>query len=60
MHVPACFRLVSPLDFQEEVQEEKQEDAIRLPDGHGQSFGSWPWKKGCMMVMADPSDLGHG
>ena len=34
--------------------------AKRVPDGHGRSFGSWPWQKGCLMVMADPSDLGHG
>ena len=54
MHVAACFRLVSPLDFQ------KQEHAKRVPDGHGRSFGSWPWQKGCLMVMANPSDLGHG
>ena len=24
----------------------------RVTDGHGRSFGSWPWKKGCLMVMA--------
>ena len=48
----ACFRLVSPLKI---PQEEK-----RVSDGHGRSFGSWPWQKGCLMVMADPSDHGHG
>ena len=41
MHVAACFRLVSPLDF----QEQEQEHAKRVPDGHGRSFGSWPWQK---------------
>ena len=40
IHVAACFRLVSPLEIQE--QEQKQE------------------QKGCLMVLADPSDLGHG
>ena len=40
--VAACFRLVSPLDSQ---QHQQQEHAKRVPDGHGQSFGSWPWQK---------------
>ena len=40
-HVAACFRLVSPLEIQEEEEQEQQE-------------------KGCPMVIADPSDLGHG
>ena len=26
-------------------QEEQEEDAKRVPDGHGRSFGSWPWQK---------------
>ena len=39
-HVAACFRLVSPLEIQ---QEQQQQD-----------------EKGCLMVMADPSDHGHG
>ena len=41
MHVAACVRLVSPLDF----QQEQQQQAKRVPDGHGRSFGSWPWQK---------------
>ena len=44
MQVAACFRLVSPLDSQEQEQEE-QEDAKRVPDCHDRSFGSWPWQK---------------
>ena len=40
MHVAACFRLVSLLDFQEQ-----QQHATRVPDGRGRSFGSWPWQK---------------
>ena len=40
MHVAACFPLVSPLEIQEQEQQEQE--------------------KGCLMVMADPSDLGHG
>ena len=40
MHVAACFRLVSPLEIQEQEEQEEQ--------------------KGCLMVMADPSDFGHG
>ena len=40
MHVAACFRLVSPLDFHQE-----EEDAKKVSDGHGRSFGSWPWQK---------------
>ena len=43
MHVAACFRFVSPIDFQQ--QEEEEEHAKRVPDGHGRSFGSWPWQK---------------
>ena len=31
-------------DFQQQQQEE-EEDAKRVPDGHSQSFGSWPWQK---------------
>ena len=46
MHVAACFRLMSLLDFEEqEEQEEEQEDVKRVPDGHGRSFGSRPWQK---------------
>ena len=26
-------------------EEEQQEDAKRVPDGHGRSFGSGPWQK---------------
>ena len=26
-------------------QEEQEEDAERVPDGHGRSLGSWPWQK---------------
>ena len=37
----ACFRLVSPLEIQQEQQQQEDE-------------------KGCLMVMADPSDHGHG
>ena len=29
-------------------QEEEEEDAKRVPDGHGRSFGSGPWQKGIM------------
>ena len=41
MHVAACFRLVSLLDY----QQQEKEDAKRVPDGHGRSFGSVPWQK---------------
>ena len=34
--------------------------AKRMPNGHGPSFGSWPWQKECLKVMADSSDLGNG
>ena len=27
-------------------QEEQQQDAKRVPDGHGRSFGCGPWQKG--------------
>ena len=37
-----------------------QQQAKRVPAGHGRSYGSWPWQKRCLMVMADPSDLGQG
>ena len=39
---------------------QQQQGPERVREGHGQSFGSWPWQKGCLMVMADPSDLGPG
>ena len=26
-------------------QEEQQQHAKRVPDGHCRSFGSWPWQK---------------
>ena len=26
-------------------EEEEQEDAKRVPDDHGRSFGFWPWQK---------------
>ena len=45
MHVAACFRFASPLDFQEQEEEQEEEHAKRVPDGHGRSFGSWPWQK---------------
>ena len=41
MHVEACFR-VSLLDFQEEQQEQQ---AKRVADGHGRSFGPRPWQQ---------------
>ena len=44
-HVAACFRLVSPLEIQEQEEEEEEEKEE---------------EKGCLMVMADPSDHGHG
>ena len=47
MHVAACFRLVSPLDFQEE-----QQDAKRVPDGHGRSFESWPLQKASKLLKS--------
>ena len=40
MHVAACFCFAAPLDIQ---QEEK--DAKKVSDGHGRSFGFWPWQK---------------
>ena len=40
-HVAACFHLVSPLEIQQQEQQQKE----RVPDGHGRSFGSWPWQK---------------
>ena len=43
MQVAACFRLVSLLDSQQQQQEE--DHAKRVPDGHGRSFGSSPWQK---------------
>ena len=39
MYVAACFCLVSPHDSQQE------EHAKRVPNGHGQSLGSWPWQQ---------------
>ena len=38
----ACFRLMSPLEIQEQEEKEEQQQKV------------------CLMVMADPSDLGHG
>ena len=43
MQVAACFRLVSLLDSQQQQQEE--DHAKRVPDGHGRSFGPLPWQK---------------
>ena len=43
VHVAACFCLMSPLHFQQEQQQAK-----RVPDGHGRSFGLWPWQKNIM------------
>ena len=54
MIVTACFRLVLSLEIQQQQEQEE-----RVPDGHGRSFGSLPWQKGCLIVMVDP-DLGHG
>ena len=45
MHVAACFRLVSPLEIQEEEEQQEQQQEQQ---------------KGCLMVMADPSDHGRG
>ena len=54
VQVAACFRLVSPLDF----QQQQEEDAKRVPDGHGQSFGSWPWQKLLgFLIVALPKTL---
>ena len=39
----SLFSLSVTLDLQEEEQVE--EDAKRVPDGHGRSFGSRPWQK---------------
>ena len=36
--------LVSLLEVQQQEQQQQQE---RVPDGHGQSFRSWTWQKGC-------------
>ena len=30
----------------------QEEDAKRVPDGHGRSFGSWPWQKRCSVVRS--------
>ena len=27
------------------IPQQEEQDAKRVPDGHGQSFGSWPWQK---------------
>ena len=43
-HMAACFCLVSPLDSEEQPPE-------RVRDGHGRSFGSWPWQKGFFIVL---------
>jgi hypothetical protein len=32
------------LEIQEQQQEEEEEKK-RVTDGHGRSFGSWPWQK---------------
>ena len=29
----------------QEQQQEKQQQPKRVPDGHSQSYGSWPWQK---------------
>ena len=29
-------------------EEQQQEDAERVPDGHDRSFGSWPLQKTCL------------
>ena len=46
MHVAACFRLVSPLAFNNNNNKN-----IRNNNNN---------PKGCLMVMANPLDLGHG
>ena len=43
MHLAACLRLVSPLEIQQ--QQEQQQQHEKVPDGHGRSFGTWPWQK---------------
>ena len=36
---------------QQEEQQEEQEDAKRVPDGHGRSFGSGPWQKQIPLLL---------
>ena len=42
VYVEACFALCHRLISQEQQQQQK---AKRVPDGHGQSYESWPWQK---------------
>ena len=42
----ACFRLMSPLEIQEQEQQEEDEQQEQ--------------EKECLMLRADPPDLGHG
>ena len=45
------FRLASLLDSQEQQEQEQQpQQSERVRDGHGQSFGSWPWQKVDMLL----------
>ena len=32
-------------------QQEEEHHAKRVPDGHGRSFGSWPWQKNQVPVL---------
>ena len=43
----SCHRLISQQD-----KTRQQQQAKRVPDGHGGSYGSWPWQKPYWYDMA--------
>ena len=43
--VLCMWQLVFALRHRLIHQQEEQQHAKRVPDGHGRSFGSWPWQK---------------
>ena len=45
VYVVACFRLMSPLDIPIQYNNIQEQQAKRVPDGHGRSYGSWPWQE---------------
>ena len=39
------FALRHRLIPQQQVEQQEEQNAKRVPDGHGRSFGSGPWQK---------------
>ena len=37
-----------------DLHQQQEEQGKRVPDGHGWSFGSWPWQKGPQIIWIGP------